>query len=153
MRHLPHQGLSFTEKRNKDVKHHYFFFLEGSWNSDLLLINMDPLGCFINECFVFAILAAANSPLHFSFTENPQRKQFGELHPYQMHIKQILFARFQLFFHGIRGRILFASSQGNYHPAGSNCFQLKALLQSLFLIPLWPSAFTEDLPARSPGHF
>lgn len=38
---------------------------------------------------------------------------------------------FSFFFHGIRGRILFASSQGNYHPAGSNCFQLKALLQSL----------------------
>lgn len=29
--------------------------------------------------------------------------------------------------------MLFPSSQGNYHPAGSNCFQLKAWLKSLVL--------------------
>jgi hypothetical protein len=66
--------------------------------------------------------------------------------------RRISRAPVQLPSHGIRGKILFASSQGNYHPAGSNCFQLKALLQSLVLIPLWPSALTEDLPAKSPGH-
>lgn len=69
-----------------------------------------------------------------------------------MHVERIPCTPVLLASRGIRGRILFASSQGNYHPAGSNCFQLKALLQSLVLIPLWPSALTEDLPAKSPGH-
>ena len=54
-----------------------FFFLKVAGISILLLINMDPLGYFINEWFVFVILSTANSPFHFSFLRIPRESSLG----------------------------------------------------------------------------
>lgn len=148
MRHLPRQGLSLTEKEKKQLNCHDVFLTVNAisiFSSKRGSIRL--LQSLYNSCSG----QLGSWPLRF-FTGAPLQEVVWGAPSWLGTHQANPCACLQLPSHSIRSGILFSSSQGNYHPAGSNCVQLKALLQSSVLIPLWPSAFTKDLPAQSPGH-